>query len=117
MTRLYRFFILEMRGIDYKAGGIGKVIKATTTKIDDFDYKGSHSAPYRDDEGYFPSLDDVTSQFGDDIYSPMAKRYYGGTATADKAIDIIQSARNNPNKMVDIYRAVPYEEKPQAIRC
>ena len=70
-------------------------------------YQGEHQAPYRDTEGYHPSLEDISSQLGDDIYSPQAKRYYGGTPSSDEAIDIIQGARGNPDREVDIYRAVP----------
>jgi len=45
--------------------------------------------------------------YGDDIYTRQAKAYHGGTPAANKAIDIIQRARNNPDMEVTVYRAVP----------
>ena len=68
-------------------------------------YKMQHTAPTREDNS---SGDNLTDTFGEDIYSGKAKQYYGtGSSYDDKAINIIQSMRGNPEKAVTIYRAVP----------
>ena len=72
-------------------------------------YKMQHTAPMREDNsvGY-----DLTSSFGDDIYTGNAVRYFGG-GTKDslvmdtKAVNIIQGMKGKPEKAVTIYRAVP----------
>lgn len=70
------------------------------------DYKGSHTAPSKD-QGY-ASMDDLYNAYGHDIYTPNALRYYGeGYSYDNLAIAIMQSARNKPNKLIKIYRAVP----------
>jgi hypothetical protein len=82
----------------------------STGLLDEIDtsYRGSHTAPYRDDEGYNPSLDDVSSMYGDDIYTGNALRYFGEGRDYDKkAIDIIQRMRGNPDAEITIYRALP----------
>jgi|GEM_PF-2926398 len=72
-------------------------------------YKMQHTAPLRGDN---PSGDDVTSIFGEDIYSINAVRFYGGGARYDqKAANIIQSMRGKPDKQITIYRAVPKSVK------
>lgn len=74
----------------------------------DTSYRGQHTAPYRDDEGYHSSLDDVTNMFGDDIYTGNAVRYFGvGSDYDQEAVDIIQQMAGDPDGMVTIYRAVP----------
>ena len=50
----------------------------------------------------------VDSQYGEDIYSPNALRYYGTNSSYDgKAINIIKAMKGNPDKEITIYRAVP----------
>lgn len=74
----------------------------------DTSYRGQHTAPYRDDEDYHSSLDDVTNMFGDDIYTGNAVRYFGvGSDYDQEAVDIIQQMAGDPDGMVTIYRAVP----------
>lgn len=72
------------------------------------DYSGEHAAPNR--ESGVP-LHDVTGTYPDDIYGPMAARYYGhyGDSRDNAAISVIQSFRGRPNATLTIYRAVPYE--------
>jgi hypothetical protein len=72
-------------------------------------YKMQHTAPRREDNS---SGDNLTNTFGEDIYSGKAKQYFGTGSTYDeKAISIIQSMRDNPEKQVTIYRAVPKSVK------
>jgi 2-polyprenyl-3-methyl-5-hydroxy-6-metoxy-1,4-benzoquinol methylase len=51
-----------------------------------------------------------------DIYSTEAYRYYGNGTGAYESIRVIQNARNNPNAMVKIYRAVPKSVKESHVR-
>ena len=71
------------------------------------DYRMSHQAP--DKKGGCP-LYDVTLNgiYPDDVYGNNAVSYYGAGESYDReAINIIQSAKDKPNKSVKIYRAVP----------
>lgn len=70
------------------------------------DYRGYHKAPMITGANTGDNLADI---YPDDIYSNKAVQYYGtGERAMDaKSISIIQSMRNNPNKEVTIYRAVP----------
>jgi hypothetical protein len=73
--------------------------------VENDDYRGEHHAPSTDDA----PLHDMTQTFPEDIYSSDAARMYGhyGDYRDQQAISIIQSARNKPNKLIKIYRAVP----------
>ena len=69
------------------------------------DYKGSHTAPTKE---YGASMDNLTNIYPNDIYSDKAVRYYGDGYNYDRlAIAIMQSAKDKPNKLIKIYRAVP----------
>jgi hypothetical protein len=70
-------------------------------------YKGSHTAPNWKEYG--APLHDLTKIMPADVYSQMGKQLYG---IGDKLIDsqwrtAALKARNNPDAMIDIYRAVP----------
>lgn len=79
------------------------------------DYQIDHKAPTND--GYNARLYDVTSMYGEDIYGKDAARYFGTYEGFDnESIRHIQEARNNPNKRVTIYRAVPSSVKGDQIR-
>lgn len=70
-----------------------------------FDYRDSHRAPRPQDNGADHALNDI---YPDDIYSANAQRYYGtGDPYDKKTFQIINSLRNNPDKKVTIYRAIP----------
>ena len=72
-------------------------------------YRGSHRAPYND--GYNKPMHDLTDFFGDDIYGDLDKavRYYWSwKKPEDKTvIGLMQSAKDNPDMEVEIYRAIP----------
>lgn len=74
----------------------------------DGDYRGNHRAP---GPGRGASLDDLTSLYGDEIYSKQAAEYFGhfgGGDALDKATArLIKSLRGKPDAEVTIYRAVP----------
>lgn len=79
------------------------------------DYRMDHKAPYNN--GYDARLDDVSSVFGDDIYTNNAARYFGTYEGFDnESVKHIQEAKGNPNKKVVVYRAVPRSVKGDQIR-
>ena len=71
----------------------------------DEDYRGIHQAPGSD----AAPLHDLTQFYPDDIYGPMAARYYGhGEPRLDQiTVNIMHAAKNKPNMPVKIYRAIP----------
>jgi len=69
------------------------------------DYKGLHKAPTKE---YGASMDNLSNIYPNDIYSDKAVRYYGDGYSYDRiAIAIMQGAKDKPNKLIKIYRAVP----------
>lgn len=80
----------------------------------DDDWRMDHRAPSRkyDNPAY-----DLRSIYGDEIYSSRAAYYYGDGAPFDqKAINVIWSMKDNPEKIVTAYRAVPSSVKDTTIR-
>ena len=69
------------------------------------DYRGLHRSPGPDNS----PLHNLQDTYPEDIYGPHGHRYYGhGDDALDRAtIDVIRKARNQPEMMVDIFRAVP----------
>ena len=84
----------------------------------DESWKMDHKAPNSSD-GYSNSMDSIDKSYGSDgsIYSQQAVYYYGeGRSYDNKAISVIKSARNNPEKMIKIYRAVPNSIRDTRVR-
>ena len=82
------------------------------TKFSKFlsEYKIQHTAPA---SNHSP-MNNLTGTYPDDIYSNNGAKYYGvnsGDYLDNFCIDIIKSAKNKPNKLVKVYRAVPYINK------
>lgn len=75
-----------------------------------FGYRGTHQVP-RGSDGISAPLHDMSKTYPEDIYSNNAHHLYGhgGNHTSmDKStIKTIHGFRNKPEKLVDIYRAVP----------
>lgn len=72
------------------------------------EYTGQHSAPEKDENDPMYNIVDMFP----DMYTENALRYYGGYGLDDNSvINQIQSVHNKPNKLVVIYRAVPYLNK------
>lgn len=72
-----------------------------------FDYRGSHTAPNAKDYG--GTLDNLGAIMPEDVYSSKGIRLYG---IGDPKIDAewfkaVYSAKGNPDKLVEVYRAVP----------
>lgn len=85
------------------------MIKLTSILPEDYEYRGSHTAP---DKSHNAPLNDLTDTYPDDIYSANGARYYGdGSSTSldNKAINIIKSNRGTPDALISVYRAVPKE--------
>jgi len=70
------------------------------------DYAGSHRPMTR--EGGASGIEDLTSAFGEDIYSRNALQYFGsGDAREAGVVKTLQSLRGKPDAMVTVYRGVP----------
>ena len=88
---------------------MNKIFKIIDEEINKFlnenDYQGEHQAPDADDA----PMHDLTDTYSDDIYGMDAARMYKhyDDWRDGQAINIIQSARNKPNKQIRVYRAVP----------
>jgi hypothetical protein len=70
-------------------------------------YQGDHKPPSPPDDS---PLHDLTDTYGDNIYTPNALRYFGtgGNVSDDKqAIAVIQNAKDDPDAVITVYRAVP----------
>ena len=79
----------------------------------EFEYRGSHTAPYRTEDGTTAPAYELNRTYPDDVYGPMGYRYYGHGGDATKmdkeTIAILQAAKGNPDHPMTIYRAVPKE--------
>ena len=76
----------------------------TQRPLTEFDYRDSHRAPSPQDNAAAHSMNDVYP----DIYSSKGLQYYGTGAPFDrKTFQIINSLKNNPDKKITIYRAIP----------
>jgi len=109
--------LAALKGIDetgsieaFEAGRAGRV-KELKESIDaerilqDETYKVQHQAPTIGDGGV--SGVDINNAFPD-IYTGQAEQFYGSGLNYDrKAINVIQSMKGKPDKVVTIYRAVP----------
>lgn len=84
----------------------------------DESWKMDHRAPNSDDDTAH-SMDDINGAYGgdDSIYDKRAAYYYGeGRSYDGQAISVIRSARNNPDKPIKVYRAVPTDIKDTRMR-
>lgn len=105
-----------MRGEDVSAELERKAEKAGYSR--DESWKMDHRAPNADDDTSH-NMAEIDKVYGGDgsIYSQQAVYYYGEGRSYDKsAVRVIQSARNNPDKMISVYRAVPLDLKETRLR-
>jgi hypothetical protein len=86
----------------------------TVGKVSAADYRGLHTAPMKDSGA---PLHDLTKIYPDDIYSNNAAQYYGhygnGSAADARGVAMMQAAKDRPNMLVTMYRAVPHEPSVQ----
>jgi hypothetical protein len=74
---------------------------------DEITYRGWHLAPTSRSGA---RLDNLTEIYPDDVYGPMAARYYGAGADRRedaKVMALLQSLRDKPDAKVTVYRAIP----------
>jgi hypothetical protein len=87
--------------------------RSINTPTEEFEYRGSHTAPYRTEDGVTAPGYEINRTFPDDVYSPEGYRYYGHGGDAVKmdkeTMAIMQKAKGNPDQPITIYRAVPKE--------
>jgi hypothetical protein len=77
--------------------------------INDFSYRGSHTAPSSEFGAPLYDLTGGGQMYPADVYSAKAAQYYGsGNIRADlEAFNLAKRVRGNPDAEVTIYRAVP----------
>jgi hypothetical protein len=87
--------------------------RSINTPTEEFEYRGSHTAPYRTEDATTAPAHEMNRTYPDDIYSPEGYRYYGhggdDTKMDKDTISILQAAKGNPDYPITIYRAVPKE--------
>lgn len=99
---MYGRMLNHVSGIMYKLS----LKKSKDEKTEEPDsYHGKHSAPGK--EGNAP-LHDLTHNgiYPADVYSKM-HQYKSGDNSDFESMSVISNAKNRPNKMVKIYRAIP----------
>jgi hypothetical protein len=69
------------------------------------EYRLMHKAPYRDDEGYFPTIDNISQMIGEDVYTNP--EWYSDTEPDPEAVATLLAVRGKPDAVVPIYRSVP----------
>ncbi len=96
---------------------VGASIKPVAKQVDDFSYRGSHTAPGPDFGAPLHDLTGGGQMYPADVYSGNAVRYYGtGYPTADReAFSLANRVRNKPDAVVTAYRAVPNDPKITSI--
>jgi hypothetical protein len=87
--------------------------RSINTPTEEFEYRGTHTAPYRTEDATTAPAHEMNRTYPDDIYSPEGYRYYGhggdDTKMDKDTISILQAAKGNPDYPITIYRAVPKE--------
>ncbi len=84
----------------------------------DDSWRMNHTAPTAEDDTA-NSIDQIDTSYGGDgsVYSSHAVQYYGeGRGYDSKAIAVIRMARNNPDRMISVYRAVPLDVQDSRMR-
>jgi len=86
-----------------------RIAKAEGGEVED-DYRGGHTAP--DAESGAP-LHDVRGVYPDDFYGPNGFRYYAdfGNPYDQEAYAKIRDAKARPNMRLEVYRAVPKDQR------
>ena len=75
-----------------------------------YDYRGSHTAPYKTEDGTTAPGHELDKIYPPDVYEPKGHIYYGLGDQMDKdTLNILRSAKGNPDHPITVYRAVPKE--------
>jgi hypothetical protein len=87
--------------------------RSINTPMAEFEYRGSHTAPYRTEDATTAPGYEMNRTFPDDVYGPNGYRYYGHGGDAEsmdkETMAIMQKAKGDPDYPVTVYRAVPKE--------
>jgi hypothetical protein len=76
-------------------------------KLIELEYRGSHTAPSKQDDVSAPLHNIAGDVYPEDVYSEKAIRLYGTGINDQETFKIIKSVKDNPKKIINIYRAVP----------
>jgi hypothetical protein len=75
-----------------------------------YDYRGNHIAPYKTEDGTTAPGHELDKIYPPDVYEPKGHIYYGSSDQMDKdTLNILRSAKGNPDHPITVYRAVPKE--------
>ena len=75
-----------------------------------YDYRGNHIAPYKTEDGTTAPGHELDKIYPPDVYGPKGHIYYGSSDQMDKdTLNILRSAKGNPDHPITVYRAVPKE--------
>ena len=86
------------------------------TPSQEYDYRGTHKAPYKTDDGTTAPAHELDKTYPEDVYGPQSHNYYGMGDQMDKdTLTILRSARGKPNQPIKVYRAVPAEHSGEDI--
>jgi hypothetical protein len=81
-----------------------------------YDYRGSHTAPYKTDDGTTAPAHELDKTYPEDVYGPQGHNYYGMGDKMDKdTLTILRAARGKPDQPIKVYRAVPSEHSGEDI--
>ena len=82
----------------------------------EFDYRGTHTAPYKTNDGSTAPGHELDKIYPKDVYGPNGHRYYDMGDKMDKdTLTILKSAKGNPEQPIKVYRAVPKEHAGEDI--
>ena len=85
-------------------------IKKAREAEKEVNYRGSHTAPYKTEDGTTAPGHELDKIYPPDVYGPKGHIYYGSSDQMDKdTLNILRSAKGNPDHPITVYRAVPKE--------
>ncbi len=89
--------------------------KTINQPLENFDYRGHHKAPGKDEDNYHAPAHELDRLYPKDVYGELGHHIYGDGGSSRKmdreVLNILREARGNPDHPITIYRAVPSEYK------
>lgn len=84
-----------------------------------YDYRGHHKAPGKDEDNFHAPAHELDRLYPEDVYGDLGHHYYGSGGSSSKmdreVLNLLREARGNPDHEITIYRAVPSEFKDSDI--
>jgi len=84
-----------------------------------YDYRGHHKAPGKDEDNFHAPAHELDRLYPEDVYGELGHHIYGDGGNSSKmdreVLNILREARGNPDHEITIYRAVPSEFKDSDI--